>query len=308
MRRHILRGIALLIGVVSVWWGGVLLLNSTVFSAQQHLLHYLEALESNEREIAAALSGWDGAELAVVAESISEPEVIGQRRVDPTTREVRASFMLGGEQTTSEFTVERAPSLLGVFHQWQFATPPVSVIEVRSDATTSALIGGVEVHDSGRLELLVPGSYVVQSRTPWVRYQPGSIALDKPGGSFTLDLRALPTAALEVELEGAVSDYLETCVAQKVLQPSSCPFGVTIVDRVVGTPQWRISQMPRLNIAPGGSDGSWIVTGEGGVASVSADVQSLFDGSIEGYAESLEFEITATISGLDSEKPQLRID
>ena len=308
MRRHFLRAAALLVGALSVWWGGVLLLNATVFSAENYLSDYLDALESGDRESAAALAGWDSPVLPVVSQSIAEPSVTGVRQIDSSTVELHATFVVAGERAGAVFTLAKASALLGVFHQWSFATPPVTVIDVDSDWTGPVLVGGVEAGNTGTVEVLVPGVYSIESGTPWVRYSPTSFQVNQPGDEHLLTVSALPTPALEGELEEAVSDYLDNCIAQGVLQPSSCPFGITIIDRVVGSPEWRISQVPRLMMRPDELGKNWLVLGKGGVATFSADVQSLFDGSIDRYTEPQEFDISGVITGVESVSPEFRID
>ena len=79
-------------------------------------------------------------------------------------------------------------------------------------------------------------------------------------------------------MQTKVDEFLEDqCASQKVLQPAGCPFGVVIDDRVVGEPTWTIASSPEVALVPG--EGKFEMPATPGVARITVEVQSLFDGT-----------------------------
>jgi len=74
-----------------------------------------------------------------------------------------------------------------------------------------------------------------------------------------------------------------------VLFPTGCPFGYAITNRVASPPEWTVSTMPEVRLAPDADTGTWFAIGDAGVAHLHAEVQSLFDGSISSVDEDVPF-------------------
>ena len=55
----------------------------------------------------------------------------------------------------------------------------------------------------------------------------------------------------------AINAYLDDCVTQKVLKPTGCPLGETVLNRVNDTPQWSLESYPEVEFAPGTPPGEW---------------------------------------------------
>jgi hypothetical protein len=116
-----------------------------------------------------------------------------------------------------------------------------------------------------------------------------------------------PTPRLLDTTTAAVEQFLNECVDQTVLQPVGCPFGVTVDDRVVGTPDWTILDYPEVSLTLSGDRASWSMVASGGVAEVTIQVQSLFDGTIEERVNDISFRMTGLVRGTGVDQPVLNL-
>jgi hypothetical protein len=92
-------------------------------------------------------------------------------------------------------------------------------------------------------------------------------------------VEALPTEEFVERVQAKVDEYLiDQCATQRVLQPAGCPFGVTVDDRVVTEPVWTIVESPAVTLVPG--ETAFEMPPTPGVARVTFEAQSLFDGSL----------------------------
>jgi hypothetical protein len=105
---------------------------------------------------------------------------------------------------------------------------------------------------------------------------------------------SMPTATFVERVQVQVNDYLNQCTTQRVLQPAGCPFGIEIDDRVVSEPVWSIVTTPTVTLAPGES--TFEMPPTEGVAHISVEVQSLFDGEFSQLEEDRPFLLSLTAS------------
>jgi hypothetical protein len=78
-----------------------------------------------------------------------------------------------------------------------------------------------------------------------------------------------------------------------VLQPTGCPFGIVVDDRISGDPQWSFDDYPEITVEPGAE--SWVIPAVQGDAHLEVDVQSLFDGSITPYDADVPFSMVGNV-------------
>ena len=118
--------------------------------------------------------------------------------------------------------------------------------------------------------------------------------------------RPVPTATFVERVQLQVDGYLDQCTAQPVLQPAGCPFGIEIDDKVVGEPVWTMVAYPPVTLTPG--ETAFEMPPTEGVAHISVEVQSLFDGDLSQLEEDRPFQLslTATIRPDGSIAIQLR--
>jgi hypothetical protein len=104
---------------------------------------------------------------------------------------------------------------------------------------------------------------------------------------------AEPTDAFVEGVQEAVNKQLDECAEQVVLQPTGCPFGIVIDDRVDGDPVWSMEDYPEITVEAGSE--SWLIPITTGSANIEVDVQSLFDGSITHYNDDVDFSMTGHV-------------
>jgi hypothetical protein len=204
-------------------------------------------------------------------------------------------------QTT--FTVVKAAPIAGVLPRWRFSVSPLAVarIEVRHTHTftlarhtldvraatgrSSQLFSGI-----GDYLVMTPSSMMLGHDDALTTAVPARLDITTPGTVSQASLTARPSGEFTERVQDQVNNYLDGCAKQKVLQPTGCPIGKRIDNRVLGEPGWRITRYPTVSIAPGTR--GWMMPTAAGHAELSVRVQSLFDGSITVEHDSVPFEIS----------------
>jgi hypothetical protein len=247
------------------------------------------------RDALAQLSGVD-----VVAETTD-----AETGVTRVTAEYRAA----GYDGTTTFAVERAGSI-GVAPTWRFATSPLAVLDLTVRGSMSfdvngfaidkrqVSVDGVDADPTAAVPLLVfsPGVYSVAVDTA-ISATPGVVVLsDSPFQNVSVTVQAQATDQFVEVVQERVNEFLTDCASQEVLQPTACPFGFVLQDRVVSLPDWSIKTYPKIDVVPDGA--GWRIPATEAVAHLDVDVQSLFDGAVYGVSEDVGFAVTADITVL----------
>ena len=304
----------LALGVVAAWLVTVLVLNLTVFSAGGHVLSYLRAMESGGYAIAASKAGLAKAPrvLPVDTAKLSEPTILGTRSLSSGELVVEASYQLDNASHTTVFIVEEDEPVLWFFDTWRFTQTPLSSLRFAVIGDHRVSVNEVELDTLAMgvpptEKVLVPGVYESTWVTPWVEATPQRSVLSDIGDTTSLRLQIRPSLALIDTAVDAVESFLNDCVAQAVLQPVGCPFGVSIDDRVIGTPQWQIIDYPVVELTLGADRATWSMSAQGGVAEVTIEVQSLFDGTLSTSVETLDFDVYGIVRGTTVDEPVLNL-
>jgi hypothetical protein len=312
MRRVIITWATALAGVIALWIGGVSWLNATVYSPQALVTDYLEALEGGDVPAASALVGLDAtpAVSPIADHKPTDILITGVQNTQDNRVLIRADYDMAGTTESSVFTLSREERLWGLFDQWKFSLTPTASIETTLTGVDRVIISGVGIPVDGSTEttVLVPGSYTVEAKTQWLETESYTAVLSDPSSVWSLELSAQPSSALLDEVNAALDEYLGECAMREVLQPSSCPFGVQVSDRLYSLPEWSIARIPAVSLTPTGDESTWDMVALGGQATIEATVQSLFDGSLRPYSEVVSFGLTGDVTGLDTDSPALRID
>jgi hypothetical protein len=119
-----------------------------------------------------------------------------------------------------------------------------------------------------------------------------------------VDLEA--TDAFVAKVQAAVDAALDACTTQRVLQPGGCPFGETIVNRVVTEPTWTIVDYPDVTLVPDGRVATWRMPLTAGTAHLVVDIQSIFDGSVTTYDRDVPFTVEYEVVVLPDGEPSVR--
>jgi hypothetical protein len=238
---------------------------------------------------------------------LTDARVVSER-VDGEVTVVTVEYSAGGYPGTTTFRVER-DGTIGIAPTWRFATSPLAVMQLVVKGSMQFSVNGFELDkrqvspDGADADPLAP--------LPLLVFSPGvySVAVDT-AISATLAWRALGRthARIPVEIQAEATDefiavvqekveeFLTACATQEVLQPTACPFGYVVQDRIDSLPQWSIAQQPTVAVEPEGS--GWTILPTEAVAHIEVDIQSLFDGSISHVSEDVPFVVNGRISVL----------
>lgn len=302
------------LGVVALWLATVLVLNFTLFSAAGHVSSYLRALESENFGLAASRAGLTETPSVtpLSGAGVENPRVVGAASLANGNVAVQAEYEILGATHSTVFVVEAGEPVLFFFTQWRFAQAPTSVLEfsVIGDNRVTVNTADLVITRLGvppRVKVLVPGRYEASLATEWLQSDVASLTVSEVESTTPVRLRLTPSARLTDTATDAVEKFLNDCVDQNVLQPVGCPFGVNVDDRVLGSPEWKILDYPGVALTLAGDRASWSMSATGGVAQVSIQVQSLFDGTVESQVDEISFTLNGLVRGTGVDQPVLNL-
>ncbi|MFT3797759.1 MAG: hypothetical protein QM720_04990 [Microbacterium sp.] len=237
---------------------------------------------------------------------LSDVTVLGEQEHDGVV-DVTVSYTAGGYPGTSTFRIERA-GWIGVAPTWRFAQSPLAIIDLTVRGATQFTVNGFEVDtrqvspdqlDADPLEpvaLLVfsPGLYSISVDTAISTSAGVAVLSDTPLADIPVDLQTQPTEQFTAVVQEQVESFLTTCATQQVLQPTGCPFGLEVRNRIVGPPVWSIAQQPTITLDPDGAQ--WTIQRTQAVAHIVVDIQSIYDGSIRHVDEDVPFSVGGSVT------------
>ena len=233
--------------------------------------------------------------------------IVGADEGDDGVTTVTVQYQAGPHAGTTAFRVERA-GWVGVAPTWRFATSPLAAIELTVRGATRFTVNGFDLDtrqvspdkaaadplDPVSLLVFSPGLYSISVDTP-ISTSPGVAVLsDKPQASIPVDLQTQPTAAFEAAVQQHVEEFLTACTTQQVLQPTGCPFGLVVRNRIEDAPVWSMTQQPTVSLVPDGAN--WAIERTQAVAHIQVDIQSIFDGSVRHLDEAVPFFVGGTVT------------
>jgi hypothetical protein len=239
---------------------------------------------------------------------IGDVRIVSESFADDTIRVV-ASYSAGGFAATSTFEVQ-SNGWIGVLPSWRFAKSPLAVIDLTVRGSMRFEVNGFELDkrqvspdgvdaealDAVPLLVFSPGLYGVSVDTA-ISATPGvNVLADAPLAEVPVDVQALPTDEFIGVVQQKVEEFLTTCTTQEVLQPTGCPFGYYVQNRVDGPPAWTIARQPTVEVAPNGAD--WKISAAEAIAHIEVDIRSLFDGEVRHVSEDVPFLVEGTITVL----------
>ena len=159
---------------------------------------------------------------------------------------------------------------------------------------------GSSVDPAKAVPMLVfsPGLYSVRVDTTISYSQGVAVLSDAPMKNVPVQLQTKPTDKFVSVVQDRVNDFLNQCATQQVLQPTGCPFGYVVNNRIADPPQWSIKTPPKVTVVPDGE--GWAIPPTGGTAHIVVDILAIYDGSITHVDEDVPFTMVGTIDiGLD---------
>ncbi|MBT2497696.1 hypothetical protein J7E25_01160 [Agromyces sp. ISL-38] len=310
----------LLVGAFLAALGG---LNQTIYGASSFVDRYLEAIADDDIATASTTPGvaLDAAELeelglpanistamlrsGVVEAGPEDVRIVKDETLADGSHSVTASYRLEAAIIESTFDVRPIDPLYGFLNRWEFAVSPLAVIDVTAAHNPLFTVGSLSLDTraakSGE-ELTAftqITSYLAMAPAVY-EFHYDSTLLDAPhvavqaeaSARTSVIVDAQPTAEFVDRVQVKVDEFLQTCAQQPVLQPTDCPFGIEIDDRVVSEPKWSMVSTPVVVLTPGES--SFEMPPTEGVAHMTVDVQSLFDGDFFTLEEDRPFTLALT--------------
>lgn len=239
---------------------------------------------------------------------ISNVRVVSQEQDGDLTR-VTVEYDTRGHDGTTTFEVERDGSI-GLAPTWRFATSPLAVLQLGVAGSMVFDVNGfridkrqvspegVDADPLAPVSLLAfsPGLYSVSVDTA-ISSTPGVAVLsDSPFRAVPVQVQAQATEQFVGVVQQKVEEFLTSCATQQVLQPTACPFGYFVQDRIDSLPEWSILQQPTVTVEPDGA--GWRIVPAEAVARIEVDVRSLFDGVVRPVSEDVPFVVTGRITVL----------
>ena len=311
----------LLLGAVLAALGA---LNRDVYGAGSFVRTYLSELASKDTATALALPGVKlstaqleaaglpdtssdallrGAALGELAE-ITE---IADEEVGEGVHEVTFSYEADGVYGESTFIVAPNGTRFPLIPTWKFEVSPLAVMNLSVEHATAFSVNGFEVDTRAvapaeqkpafdnivNLQVFTPGHYTIETSTDFLQSEEEKVLVDVPATVHEASVTAEPTDSFVEGVQEAVNEQLDGCAEQVVLQPTGCPFGIVIDDRVEGDPTWSMEDYPEVTIEAGAE--SWLIPSTTGSANIEVDVRSLFDGSVTHYNDDVDFSMTGHV-------------
>ncbi|QAY72695.1 hypothetical protein ET445_04380 [Agromyces protaetiae] len=313
-------GIAVLL--VGAFFAALGTLNQTLYGASNFVERYLNAIADDEITAAAATPGVALSPDAlaalglppnvstamlrsgVVADGPADVQIVSNEAHDDGSHTVVASYRLGESIEQTTFEVSPIEPLYGVLNRWRFAQSPLAVIDVTAAHNPFFTVGTLEL-DARALKTgdelsaftqtasylaIAPAAYDFTYESDLLVAEPVHVVAGASGHVAAV-VDAQPTPAFVDRVQTQLDGFLQNCATQVVLQPTDCPFGIEITDRVVGDANWSIAAMPVVTLAAG--ETAFEMPQTAGVAHISVDLQSLFDG--EFYTEDRDVSFTVAL-------------
>ncbi|MFE5408337.1 hypothetical protein [Microbacterium sp. NPDC056569] len=237
---------------------------------------------------------------------IQDAHVVSEEQDGDITR-VTVEYTARGHDGRTTFSVERDGSI-GLAPTWRFAKSPLAVMNLGVSGSMVFDVNGFEIDKrqvspdgadadpSAPVSLLVfsPGLYSVSVDTA-ISSTPGVAVLsDSPFRAIPVNVVAQPTENFLSVVQEKVEEFLTSCATQQVLQPTACPFGFFVEDRITSAPEWSITTQPTVAVEPDGA--GWAILAAEAVAHIEVDIRSLFDGRVRAVSEDVPFIVKGTIS------------
>ncbi len=285
-------------------------------SPERPVRAYLEALAADDLTTAAALAGLDADDLdrlgGMPFGDLGTPDVVQIIDTVEVSADERIVIARYGERGVDvaevAFTLE--PERLGPFSGWRLSAPPVEGVVVAADRHDEVVVNG----ESRRAEIaggavtvrgFVPARLEVGIASPYLDGESRRARVGTASATEPIVVAVTPTPRLTRLVDREVAAFLDECTQQRVLQPAGCPFGITVPDRVLDEPQWRVGVPAVVAVVPGERPGEWALEG-GATMRVSLTVQRLIDGVVEERDEAIVSVIRGSVV-LDDEAVRLTI-
>jgi hypothetical protein len=304
-RRGLTTWIVLAAVLVAAFIATVVTVNLTLYSAQGFVGSYLSALARHD--VAGALrtpgvsSPMNASRALLRADALAELadiRVVSDTTTPTGAHRVTMSYRVGGKDGSTTFDVRRDGSHLGLFSAWRFAVTPISALHVTVDHAASFVANGLPenpANGDGTYLVLTPAAVTLSHTSRYLTAAPKTMLLGQPSVVTPEVVQVTASSAFVAAVQKELDEHLASCVKQTVLQPTGCPMGQQIRDRVQDTPTWSMVKSPVVAIDPAAGIGNWMVPAIRGTAHLKVTVKSIFDGSISTFDQDVPFTVSYAI-------------
>ncbi|MFZ4896237.1 hypothetical protein ACL9RL_17480 [Plantibacter sp. Mn2098] len=316
---------ALLVAALGAAWGA---LSRDVYGPAAFVREYLDALSVGDAAGALTIPGVavDRADLnaaglpAGSSDALLRKDALGVlsgiRFISDVheadgSHSITFAYTSGGLAGKTTYRVSDTGSTFGLFPSWTFQHTPLSSIALTVQHSTQFRANGFaldtrqvapaeqEAGFTNTVSLLTftPSAVDFDLDTPLLHAAKQTVHAVDTRSVLDAAVKTKPTAAFVDEVRTQLTSYLDSCATQVVLQPTGCPFGMYVKDRVTDAPVWSITTVPDVQVLAGGT--SWVMPSTPGAAHIVVEVQSLFDGSVSTLDEDVPFSLSAFITVRD---------
>ena len=308
MRRAYLSWLAIAALLVAGFAASVTALNADVYSAPGFVKSYLDALGRRDARAALAYPGVltadteSGSLLTQAAMSgLGDIRLVSDVELTGGVHAVTFDVSLPNGTARTEFHVQPSDATLGLFANWSFSESPLGLLAVTTVGTDAFSVNGLPVErdvsagdgtdTTAPFLVFAPGLYALDHESTWLEAIDVETRVTEPGAVTDATLTARANDAFRTAVQTDVDTALDACAEQDVLQPTACPFGKRITDRVDGSPEWSITDYPVVTIGIGDQVGEWVAVASNGRVQLDATVQSLFDGTVSARDDEVPFTV-----------------
>lgn len=308
---------AWLLGLTLAIAAGILtifLVNVNVYSPQQQIKAYLQALEDGDGSKALGLlratipnanpamldgEGLQSAMDGVKDVRIGEAEPAGDERVT-----IPVEYSVDGNTLTTTFTLEKVDTVWMFFDEWAFVPSVLPTVSASVVNGNHATMNGEKVGLPGGEEtfaVFYPGEYTASYKTKYFSAEPAEVTVStrQDSSSSQLTLAAEPTQQLINDVDASLQKYLNECAKQDVFYPDNCPFSHP------GTPflapgadiSWSVTEYPTVEIDA--FNGNWVLKPLTGTAVVRSQQIDTFSGVITPLRAEHDYRFTARLNVSD---------
>lgn len=275
---------------------------------------YLDALARHDARSALAIEGVlppgvEGGQGLLTGRALGRIDgirIVDDAELEPGLHRVTAAFRLAGrdaagpgtEELRRDFLLRRGERSWLFFDRWGFAESPLETVRIavehdrRFTANDQPVVNpAIDAGEEADYLVFSPGLYRIDLETEYLRGEAVELVVAGAGGRVALGLE--PTPAFAERIDAEVAAHLEACATQRVLQPSGCPFGRFLTDRLTDEPEWRIVAPPSFAVIS--AEDGWRTRTAKGVAHLRVGLQAIFDGSRTVYDQDVPFEVSYRI-------------
>ena len=241
--------------------------------------------------------------------TLTDIRIVAEETAENGNSLVTAGYNAGAFPGTTTFEVGPG-GWVGVAPTWRFAKSPLALMDLSIKGSMTFDVNGFvidkrQVSPDGAdadplapVSLLVfsPGIYSVSVDTPISASRGVAVLSDSPLAKVPVEIQAFATPQFVRIVQQRVEEFLTSCATQEVLQPTGCPFGFVVQDRIISPPSWSITAQPTVSVVPDGD--SWRILPADAVAHIDVDIRSLFDGSVYEVAADVPFVVAGSITVL----------